>query len=317
MEIVASQLLRAVRKPRSQVAFSRRLGYRSNPAADWEAGRRFPTAAEALRACQVCRIDVAAALSRFHPESAPLLAEIDDAHVAQWLDALRGSRSIGELAEACGRSRYAVGRWLSGRTRPRLPDFLRLVDAITGRVSDFVAELVPIADVPALQEQHQRRSAARRLAFEQPWTEAILRVLEIPADPQRTTASWVASVLELDEAIVKESLDLMERAGVIRHTKDGYEASEPLTVDTRAAPQVVQVLKTHWARTAMERIRSPSERDLFSYNVCSIAARDLDRIREILRATFREVRSIVAASEPEETVALMNLQLVEWSPTEA
>ena len=50
MELAARQLLRALRGKRSQVAFSRRLGYRGNPIADWEAGRRTPTAQEMLRA---------------------------------------------------------------------------------------------------------------------------------------------------------------------------------------------------------------------------------------------------------------------------
>jgi hypothetical protein len=34
--LAARQLLRAMRGRRSQVAFARRLGYRSNPITDWE-----------------------------------------------------------------------------------------------------------------------------------------------------------------------------------------------------------------------------------------------------------------------------------------
>lgn len=75
MEIVARQFLRAVRGARSQAAFSRKLGYRGNPVADWEAGRRFPTAEEALRACERVGIDVHAAFHRFHPVAAPALGE--------------------------------------------------------------------------------------------------------------------------------------------------------------------------------------------------------------------------------------------------
>ncbi len=50
MRVAASQFLRAVRGKRSQVAFARRLGYRANPITDWENGRRYPTAAEAMEA---------------------------------------------------------------------------------------------------------------------------------------------------------------------------------------------------------------------------------------------------------------------------
>ncbi len=41
---------------------------------------------------------------------------------------------------------------------------------------------------------------------------------------------------------------------------------------------------------------------------------DLDRIRDLQRAYFRELRAIVAASEPCETGALITLRLLEWPP---
>ena len=44
----ASEFLRAIRGGRSQRALARRLDYRANPITDWEHGRRFPTAEEAL-----------------------------------------------------------------------------------------------------------------------------------------------------------------------------------------------------------------------------------------------------------------------------
>ena len=42
------------------------------------------------------------------------------------------------------------------------------------------------------------------------------------------------------------------------------------------------------------------------------AEQDLARIREVLSATFREVRAIVASSEPSEVAALVNMQLIQW-----
>jgi DNA-binding transcriptional regulator YiaG len=50
LNVLASELIRALRGPRSQTAFSRRLGYRSNVVYTWEAGIRAPTASETLRA---------------------------------------------------------------------------------------------------------------------------------------------------------------------------------------------------------------------------------------------------------------------------
>ena len=100
MDLVARQLLRALRSGRSQVAFSRKLGYRGNPIADWEAGRRCPTAAETLRACELSGIDVVDAFERFH--RVPLTRHDHSYELAPWLDAARGSVSATDLARARG-----------------------------------------------------------------------------------------------------------------------------------------------------------------------------------------------------------------------
>jgi hypothetical protein len=298
MDIVARQLIRAVRGRRSQVALSRRLGYRGNPIADWEAGRRFPTAEEALRVCERSGVDVVAALTRFH---APVVGAYLDGGLPAWLRALRGQTPLSLIATRSDRSRYAVARWLAGDARPRLPDWLRLVDVLTGRMSDLVAALVPIASVPGLADDHARRQASRLLAVDEPWTEAVLRVLETRA----CSPGEVAAVLGIAEEVVRRSLDLLASSGVL---VDGRIVGS-LTVDTAALP----ALRRHWAEVALGRIDRAGARGLYSYNVVSVSRADLDRIEALHRAYFREVRTIVAASEPAEAVALINVQLVRFS----
>src|SRR5262245_51317701 len=128
---IASQLIRAFRGRRSQAQLSRRLGYASNVVFDWEARRRFPTAANALRAARRTGIDVRAALERFLPGHG-FPHQVDPASprgVVLLLESVRGTQQLAALAQATGASRFAIGRWLSGRTEPRLPDFLALIDA--------------------------------------------------------------------------------------------------------------------------------------------------------------------------------------------
>jgi transcriptional regulator with XRE-family HTH domain len=308
MELVARQLLRAVRAKRSQVAFARRLGYRGNPIADWEAGRRAPTAAEALRACELSGIDVVAAFARFH--RVPLLRQGKEFAAGAWLSELRGSLATTELATRAGCSRQRVARWLAATTEPRLPDFLRLVDAITGRLCDLVAELVPIDSVPSLKADYDQRVAARHLAHEEPWTEAILRVMETEAykREEQHRDGAIAKVLGIDPGTERRCLDKLENAGVLRRRGNKYEPLRSLTVDTRAIPR----LKAHWCRVAEARLGEPRADDVFCYNVLSASQSDVERIRQLLLATFREIRSIVEHTEQDEAVALINLQLIEW-----
>ena len=266
--------------------------------ADWEAGRSFPTAEEALRACGRTGIDVPGAFARFHPAAAPALAEGPSA----WLEALRGRTGLVEVAARVGRSRFAVSRWLSGKARPRLPDWLRLVAALTGRLSDLLAELVPIGAIPTLAADHARRQMSRRLAFEEPWTEAVLRVIETGgSDPVA-----IAARLHIPEEDAARCLGKLTSAGIVQ---DGRVIGT-LTVDTRAVPG----LRRHWARVVLDRIDVPGHRGLFSYNVVSVSTADLARIEDLHRAYFRDVRAIVAASEPAEVVALVNVQLLELVP---
>ncbi|MBL4632907.1 MAG: DUF4423 domain-containing protein [Kofleriaceae bacterium] len=310
MEVSAQQFLRSVRGKRSQVAFSRRLGYRSNPVADWEAGRRFPTAEEALRACTLSGIDLATAFSKFHAASAPALQN----GLPAWLQALRAKTPIVELASRMDRSRFAVSRWLSGQSKPRLPDFFRLVEALTGRVSDLVAELVSIGDVPSLAAMYSARTAARALAFDEPWTEAILRVLETPAyqNTPEHQVGWIAARLGIAIEVEVRCIDLLVTAGVIAHREGHYQDAGPLSVDTTAHPDMVRGLKSHWTQVAKQRVQNPGERDLLAYNVVSLSKDDYQRVRDLLRSTFREIRTLVAGSSPTDTVALLNVQWIEW-----
>lgn len=314
MEMVARQLLRAIRGRRSQEALSRRLGYTSNPVSDWEAGRRFPTAAEAIRACRLVGIDVSAAFARFSPEEAPAIGEGDDDGVAAWLQALRGNTAIKTVADRVGASRYAVSRWIAGTTRPRLPDFLRLVDALTDRLSDLLAELVDIERIEALSDAHRRLHASRRVAFDEPWVAAVMCVIETPAYQNRPThePGRIAAILDIDEAIERRCLERLEEAGhIVRVGNRPYRTRDALTIDARADPDGTKRLKAHWAAMGASRATAPHDGDMVSYNVVAVSRQDLERIREAHIRYFMEVRSIVADSTPE-VAALVNVQLLTW-----
>ncbi|HEY5957508.1 MAG TPA: DUF4423 domain-containing protein [Polyangiaceae bacterium] len=310
-ELHAAEMLRALRGGRSQRAFAHKLGYRANPITDWEHGRRFPTAEEALRAAQIVRIDLARSFTLFHPTPPPI-DRTGRISLAPWLNALRGTTSVTHLAQRTGRSRTAVARWLNGTAHPRLPDFLRCVDAITGRLSDLIAALVPIESVPSLLSYHLSTLAARRLAFEQPWTEAVLRVLETKTYQalQTHVDGLIAARLEIPLETEQECLASLTRAAIITLEDGIWHEKKPLTVNTRSARDDLTLVLQHWTEVARRRISERRSRDLYAYNVMSVSVADYERIRDLLRRTFREIQSIVAASEPSERVALLNLQLL-------
>ena len=309
---VARELLIALRGSRSQTAWSRRLGYQSNVAYAWESGRRWPTAAETFRACMRTHIDVEVSLVRFygsrpswmdaHPLSTP-------AGVAALLDDLRGSTSITDLAENSGISRYSVSRWLAGKTQPRLPDFLCLVEAASVRLVDFLAALVDPAQLPSVHPIWLRLESRRRGAYELPWTQAVVRCLEIhdyihlPAHEP----GWIARRLGIPAEEETRCIEFLRSTGRITWNGTHFQA-DTRAVDTRLHPEVGRRLKAHWARVGAE-LAETGRPGQFSYNVFTVSRTDFERIRQAHLDYFRLLRSIVSESTPEEVVAVANVQL--------
>jgi transcriptional regulator with XRE-family HTH domain len=318
MEAPAREFLRALRGRRSQVQLARRLGYRGNPVTDWERGQRFPTAEEALRVAQTVGVDVGRALHRFAPN-----VHVNRVGarwmVGEWLAGFLGLTTVSEFSARSGYSRFSLARWFTGRAKPRLPTFFQLLDALTQRLPEFVAELVPIEQVPSLGARHRAGAAARQLAYQAPWTEAVLRLLETEAYRRlgRHRPGFIGSCLGLSPEEETECLHLLERAQVVERRRRGFAIVDPNPVDTRGGKEALHHLKEHWTRVAASRLREPRTEDLFAYNVMSVSEADLGQIREKLSATFREIRSIVTASKPEQVVALVNLQLLTFDPGRA
>ena len=312
---IAREFVRALRGRRSQVQFSRRLGYRSNVVYMWEAGRRSPTAAEALRAAERSGIDLDAACRRFYQPSAWIDAmdPASPAAVAAFLTDLRGETPIARIAARAGKNRYSVARWLSGQAQPRLPDFLTLIEATTGRLIDWLASFVDPAALPSAAVAWAQVEARRALVHEHPWAMAVLRALELHAYRALPghRSGWIAQALGLPQQVEDDCLLALARSGQIA-LRDGRWVHTPLTVDTRTSARGSRALKTFWADVARERLAAGAP-DLYSYNVFSISAADYERLKELHTSYFRSIRALVATSTPAERVVLANVQLVPLS----
>jgi transcriptional regulator with XRE-family HTH domain len=313
---IASEFMRALRGRRSQLGFSRRLGYRTNVAYTWESGRAWPTAARALSAAARTGIDVQAALAQFYRASPAWLSHASATTpegVAALLDDLRGRTSVVDLARAAGRSRFAVSRWLKGEAEPRLPDFLLMLETSSLRLLDFLGAFTDPAKMPSVSKAWAQLEAARRAAYEVPWTQAVLRLLELTEYQalRRHGPGWIASRLGISVEEEQRCLRLLMHAGQIRQSQGRYRLRDVLAVDTRSDPQAELLrVKTWWTQVALER-QTGAEDSVFSYNVFAVSERDLARIRDLYRAYFRQVRSLISESQPSERVALISVQLVE------
>jgi hypothetical protein len=67
-------------------------------------------------------------------------------------------------------------------------------------------------------------------------------------------------------------------------------------------------------QVAADRLDCPRSDDLVSLNLAMLSKSDLERVLQLQRDYFRELRNIVAASTPEESAVLVLMQVLSLAP---
>lgn len=315
-ERLAAELIRALRGRRSQVALSRRMRRKSNVLYTWESGRRFPTAAVFFELCERVGLDPSASLTRFLgalPEPLQRMRLREPRAVAALLVHLKEGTTVLELARRVGANRVSVGRFLKGEAEPRLPMFLKLIEASSLRLLDFIDGFVSPAALPQAAGAWRVLEAQRRVAYELPWSHAVLRVLELSAYKALPAHDdgFIARRLRIAPAEAARCVRALAESRLIVRRKGLWHATQVLAVDTRRNPEAGLALKRHWAGVGLARLPElePRAHDLFSYNLFTVSERDFARLRELHIAYYQELRRVIERSSPAERVAVVNLQL--------
>lgn len=317
VDALSCELMRQLRGGDAQRQFSRGLGFSSNVAYVWETGRRFPEASVFFKAAHKREPQFAARfLSRLRLAS-PVLgrASLRTARGVQRLvEYLCQDANRSELARRVRVDRTTLSRWINGQTEPRLPDLLRLVEATTQQLLTVVAMLADPALLPSIRDAYRDHQMQRRLAYEIPWSHAVLRALELEAYAAlpRHVDGFLASTIGITLADEGMYLEQLAQAGQIRWSGTHWVNQRVMTVDTKQEPDRNRALKVHWGQVTVDRLRSnqaPTDA-LFSFNLFSISASAYEQLRELHLAYFDRVRALIEASPGTDKVVLMNMHLV-------
>jgi hypothetical protein len=316
-ETVASELVRALRGKRSCAELSRRAGYRSNIVFRWEAGQCWPTAARFLALHARLRPNAASWITRFLHKSPDWSVDIDPsspAAVSAFLRHVRGKTPIVRLAALSSRNRYSISRWLEGSTEPKLPDFLRLVDACSRRLVDLVAALEDPTRLPSLRGRWQQQQLARKAAYDLPWSHAVLRALELADNPRGLGAqqAFIARKLGISSDAVREALRVLEAMAQIKKLRGRFVPREVSAVDTGSDPVRAQELKVAWTKTALDRLAAEAPGH-FGWSVFAVSKADLVRLTNLHLQYVRAMREVIASSTRSECVGLYAAQLLDLS----
>jgi transcriptional regulator with XRE-family HTH domain len=240
-EALSSELVRKIRGKRSQRAFSRGLGFESNVVYSWEAGRRSPETSLFLGAAERRSADLGERLLRSFRDLPPELekARLGSPRTVQLLVShLVGRANKAELSRRILVDRTTLGRWLNGKTEPRLPEFLRLIDVTTQRLLAFVALFADPAKLEATRTAHRDLMVQRKLAYDLPWSHAILRALELEryVSLSEHCPGVLAEMIGIAPKDEENYLEQLEAAGQIGWNGQRYVVARVLTVDTREDP---------------------------------------------------------------------------------
>jgi hypothetical protein len=270
-----------------------------------------------LKAALAGNPELGLALARFFEQPEPSFQGRRAAsvrNVTRLVVHLLGTGSKRDVAAQLGVDRTTLGRWCSGKTEPRLPEFLSLVQLGTQRLIEFISLFVDLAQLPATRELYTYFLRQRRLAYELPRSHSVLRALELDAYQARAAhdPALLAREVGTSEAEVARCLSELEAAGQVVHEQGRYRTAQILTIDTREDPEQNARLKAFWAHEALERFegrRSPPE-TLFSFNLFAISEDAFQQIRKLHLAYYDQTRAIIEQSRSADRVVLMNLQLV-------
>ena len=316
-ERLSVELLRALRGRRSQSGLSRRLGYRSNIVHRWETRQCWPSAARFLELCQRVGLDPRKSYARMAPRRPePLFAAppASPAAVTALLGELRGRTPIIELADSMAINRFTVSKWLRGTASPNLPYFLHLIEATSGRLLDFIATLCDPASLPSVARRWRQLQLARDVAYDEPWSHAVLRALQLESAPRSgDQLEFVASRLGLNHGEVERLLCALRDAGQATDRAGRWTVSPVQRVDTSLEPDRARSLKATWIRAAAERLEAGVPGS-FAYSLFEVSAADLARLREVQVQYLREMLSIIAGSRGTQCVGLFCAQLLDLAP---
>jgi hypothetical protein len=313
-EQVAKELIRALRGRRSCAELSRRAGYRSNIVQRWESGRSWPTAADYLRLH--ARFRPSASWIERYSHTLPAWAAGLDAHspeaVAAFLRALRGKTPLLRVAELAERNRYSVARWMDGSTEPRLPDFLRIVQACSRRLVDLVAALEDPEQLPSVRARWQHQQLSRKAAYELPWSHAVLRGLELVDCPRDREAqeAFLARKLGIERAQVREALQVLIATKQIKRGRSGFAPRIVESIDVGADPERAHQLRVAWTSTALQRL-SQHKPGKFVWTVFAVSKPDLARMHALHLAYLRAMQELFASSTSNDCVGLYCAQLLD------
>jgi hypothetical protein len=187
---------------------------------------------------------------------------------------------------------------------------LALIHHAVHRLPDFVA-LFSSQPLPSLAREQKRLAAARAVAKSHPWSQLVLRYLELVQyrDLAEHKPGWIAERAKITLEQEDSTLRMLADAGQVEWSGSHWVPRSLPVLDLREEPQAVQRQRAFGASVASEH--SPTNSDaVCAYNVCTVSAQGYKELKALQREYLQKARSLIAASAPQERVVLLQVNLL-------
>jgi hypothetical protein len=137
---------------------------------------------------------------------------------------------------------------------------------------DFLACFTEIEKLPCVAEEFRALRAARKTAYDVPWSHAVLRALELTdyAELGKHRPGWLAKRLGISRQEEERCVAALAKARQIQLRDGLWIVDRTQTVDTRAEPARARHLKAEWFKVTLSRLQSGMSGS-FGYNLMAIS----------------------------------------------
>lgn len=292
---IRGELLKALRKRRSQGRVSQLLGFTFNQVYRWESGISHIKWSDFVKYCKVCKIDLSSAMKKTlgyknSPERADLL-------IQQTI----GRRTLVSLARELNISRFSLQNWVNGEADPPLDNILKILQHFDTMMY-FIDVLVEGEMIPCLQADHNKKQQQLKIFYDHPICSAIMMCLRLSSYLELTAHKdgLIAKNLGISIEDEKRYLRELKEAGAIEWSQKKFHAVAE-HFDARGDFEREKKMRTFWVQKGLEvasRSTSPGARANFGMGMIAVSPQKEARLQEALNEFVTKAMTI--AREPDD-----------------
>ena len=301
-------ILKCMRGNKSQTWMSRRLGHSYNKYSKWEAGTLGLPWTEFNKIAKILRVDLGEPLKKY------LLFHGPCHKYDVFIEHLIGEMKTAEVAALTGVSRFTVRRWVHRECCPATTEVLALIDRLTPRLPEVIAEWVEIEKIPSLRDKWNKREAERTIYYESPWAAAVIRCLELSqySEQNEPKSDFIAKYIGISKEQEKATISALKKIKAIRRKGGRWYANEN-RLYTNVDKLGFNRLRLYWLNRIvnhLEKTPGGTKGAIAGQTIFSISDKGFEKIRVLFHEFYKNVRMVIEEDKgPPSIVGILSSQL--------